>query len=196
MKNLWDTSVSQNKRTSVLPATKRTHFSGKVQTESFWNVVKTAIAISSSHLPYTFLNKSKYSQRICSDFIFGRALKILRKASALLWSAWIFTPSHISRYMNIYFSFKSVRFTKISFSWGYVKNRRRKDSLCKFRILNEIWSLILKRYLQNAFKDHKKLFLAVFLRSVNFSAAPVDSAFKLWRLKYDESDYSMINYKW
>ena len=107
---------------------------------------------------------------------------------------YIVTYFHI--YENICFSFKSVRFTKISFSWGYVKNRRRKDSLCKFRILNEIWSLILKRYLQNAFKDHKKLFLAVFLRSVNFSAAPVDSAFKLWRLKYDESDYSMINDKW
>ena len=87
-------------------------------------------------------------------------------------------------------------FQKFHFLGDMSKKRRRKDSLCKFRFLNEIWSLILKRYLQNAFKDHKKLFLAVFLRSVNFSAAPVDSAFKLWRLKYDESDYSMINDKW
>lgn len=51
-----------------------------------------------------------------------------------------------------------------------------------------------EKYLQNAFKDHKKLFRAVFLGTVNFSPAIVDSAFKLWRLKYDESD-SLVNDK-
>ena len=195
MKNLWDTSVGQNKRTSVLPATKRTHFSGKVQTESFWNVVKTAIAISSSH--FHISKQVKIFLKNMFWFYFWTSVENIVKSKCtfmVCMNFYIVTYFHI--YENICFSFKSVRFTKISFSWGYVKNRRRKDSLCKFRILNEIWSLILKRYLQNAFKDHKKLFLAVFLRSVNFSAAPVDSAFKLWRLKYDESDYSMINDKW
>ena len=136
---------------------------------------KTAIAISSSHLAYIFLNKSKYSWRIFSDFIFGRTLKILWTSSALSSLRGLHKFLHRHIYMNIYFSFKSVHFTKhaafVTFVFlGKCRTKIEEEKFHEFRFVNEMWNSILKRYLPNAFKDHKKLFLALFLSNVDFSA--------------------------